>query len=297
MVNTCYNWFIAINGLIEALKADKGGVIACTAALCDDKQIPEQTGVMLAQTVKDKLGDFKQPTVNSIHSFIRDVVMKRANNVVYIFNETELAQFAKEKRRDFDVLDLDKDALFSGVVRALLWLRGVQAGAKPEVIVTLGLHGALYLDKDDDLHYCRVMRDRELQRVAGEKNAIGDLFAAVVLGIYYGRGQRGIIPIRNSNGDTIKESYIPPLLIAASAAADDGVYNGFMGVTPTYTNSLIEMKVTHYSFLGSIHDIDPASYAGKVGRVFEQKLNGLRKGVIQDPRALGQLVDRNLLTS
>lgn len=299
MVNTCYNWYTALNGLIEALKAKEGGVIACTAALCDDKQIPQETGAKLAEIAKDKLGDYMQPTVTSIHSFIRDVVMKRADNLVYIFNEAELANFVKETRYQLDVLDLDKDAIFSGIVRALLWLRGIQAGVKPEMIVTLGMHGALYLDKNDNLHYCRVMTDREMQRIAGEKNAIGDLFAATVLGIYYSRGQRGVVPIvtPNSSGSKIAESYVPSVLIAASAAADDGVYNGFMEVTPRLISSLIETKVTHYSFLGSIHEIDPGNYAGKVGVVFERKLEGLQKGVIKDPCALSQLVDRNLLTS
>jgi hypothetical protein len=295
MVNSCPSWFTALNGLIEILKARKGGVIACTAALCDDTQIPNETGAMLAQIARKELGDFKQPTVDSIHSFIRNEVMKRANNFIYIFNEMELAHFIKECR-DIDVLDLDKDALFSGIVRALRWLRGVQAGAKPEVVVTLGTHGALYLDKDDALHYCRTMTDREMQRVAGEKNAIGDLFAAMVLGVHYGRGERGIVAILGLDGSEITKSHVPSLLIAASAAADDGVYNGFMNVTPTYINSLIQMKVNHYSFLGSIYDIDPRNYVGKVGKVFEQKIDVLRKCVIKESCTLGQLVDRNLLT-
>ena len=301
MVNTCYNWYAALNGLIEALKAKGGGVVACTAALCDDKQIPQEIGAELAKIAKDKLSDYTQPTVPSIHSFVHDVIMKRANNLVYIFNESELAYFVKKTRLQFDVLDLDKDAIFSGIVRALHWLRGIQAGAKPEIIVTLGMHGALYLDKEDDLHYCRTMTDKEMQRVAGEKNAIGDLFASMVLGLHYARGERGLVPIVTSNDSVIKESYVPSVLIAASAAADDGVYNGLMGVTPSYISSLIARKVTHYSFLGSINEIDPANYAGKVGIVFEQKLNGLlnglRKGFIKESRALSQLVDRNLLTA
>lgn len=296
MVNTCYNWSSAINGLVEVMRSDGGGVIACTESLCDDKPIPENIGKGLAEIVRAKLGEYNKPLIPSIRSFIRDVVMPNKDNIVYIFNEAELAHFLKETRASFDVLDLENDALFSGIIRGLVWLRGVQSGAKPEMIVTLGKHGALYLDKNDNLHYCRVMTDREIQRVAGEKNAIGDLFAAVVLGIVYGRSNQGIVDIFDTKGNRIAESYVPSCLIAASAAADTGIYDGFMGVTPINVNSLIQRKVTHYSFFGSIHNIDPADYAGKVGLVFERKMERLRVGVIKDPCPLNQLVDPNLLT-
>jgi hypothetical protein len=298
MVNTVYPWHVAVNALIEALRAKRGGVIACTIPLCDFNLIPENIGAELADLTREKLGgDFKDSFVRSIYSFIRDVVMKRSDNLVYIFNEAELAHFAREKRKEFGVLNLNREAIFSGVVRALHWLRSVQDGAKPEIIVTLGKHGTLYLDKEDDLHFCSVLLEQEIHKAVGNKNAIGDLFAAMVLGIHYARGGRGIVPILAPDGDVIKYSYVPSTLIASTAAAEDGVYNGFMRVDPQSINRLIELKVPHYSFFGSIYDIALGETEDSVEEMLTKGLTGLRKGSVEVCCSLDQLVDDNLLTA
>jgi hypothetical protein len=296
MVNTCYSWSFAINGLIEAALSERAGVIACTQSLCCKDPIYEPAKDSLNELMDitaSKLNRTPSLKSPSVYAFIRDVIMKFSKNLIYIFNEDELAYFVEG---NFDVKDIDDDAIMSGIIRALRWLRGVQGGLKPVLVVTLGRDGALYLDQDDYLHYCRVMTDREMQRVAGEKNAIGDLFAATILGITYGRGNRGEVSILAPDGNELMKSYVPSILVASSAAADSGVYDGFMGVTAKSVSSIIQRKADHYSFLGALQDIDASEYAGKIQAVLEKRLDKMRKGFIRETVPLNQLVDSNLLT-
>ena len=120
--------------------------------------------------------------------------MPRSGDIIYVFNEHELDNFIGGTGETLFRVP-DSVVLFGNVIKALRKLRDFQRGARPRVFVTLGADGAICLDADNLLHFCRVARSQEVQKVLRERNAIGDLFAATLLGLYASGAERKYVPI------------------------------------------------------------------------------------------------------
>lgn len=300
MVNTVYAWQLAFNALIECMIAPMGGAIACTESLCNRTVLSENDRDYIAQLAQDKLGITSLPNPLSLQSFILDVMMPSSEKIIYLMNDAELAHIAERAISEFDIMYVTggepHGIMFSGMIRALKWLRKCQRDVCPEMIVTLGEDGAIFLDSDNDLHYCRVTTDQEMGRSPhGEKKAIGDLFASIILALHYGMEDRGKIAIRGDGNNIIKKSAVPLMLIAASATADAGVYDGIWHVNPKCVDGLIQDKHTHYAFLGPLEEVDIKNWATLVAEV---NFNILAKGRIRkdDLKTLDQLVNPKLLS-
>jgi len=302
MVNSVYSREFAMNALLECMKASQGGIIACTASLCHhDDLFNDAEAEKFTALLQEQLGTTESLTANkdSIYTVIKDIMMPSSDKITYIFNEDELDHFISLINNEFDVMYRGKrtGALFSGVLRALQTLRDVQKGKMPPIVVTLGADGALYLDNENGLHYCSVITDQQMGRKSyGEKKAIGDLFAAVITAIAYGRGDRGVVQIRGSDSKIkkSKESSAPSILLTASATADIGVYDGFMQVRPSAINEILTKKVAlgHYMYLGILNEVK------KVSAMFSDiNMEDFRKGTISeaDTCSLENLVEAGLV--
>jgi hypothetical protein len=300
MVNTCYNVFSALNGLLESVKPGRRAVIACTQSLCSQEDLPKSVQRILLEWVKQHCS-LELTKIKSVYDFVKSFIMRESDVVTYIFNEEELDHFMKPE--GIAILNVTfRRPLFDAILSALNRLRQMQVGKKPEMVVTLGEQGALYLDKNDGLHYCRVSKPEEVKRVPRERNAIGDLFASFIVAAVCSRGNRAQVKLMDPRtGQELSQTHVPSVLIAACAGAEAGVYDGFMEVDPVVVNSLIHTKVNgaHYSYLGKLSDpqLAPTNFAGAEAKwVFETMLPDLCKAIVTQAVTLEDLVDPALLT-
>lgn len=268
MVNTIYNWRMAVWALLEATRA-AGCVIACTESLCSKKPIPQPLAAELAGYAKDRLG-LARPLepVQSVHQFIKDMILARDWESklppVWIFNETELGHFV-DLPIWIKIGPVRKYVSTARILEGLIKFRDIEKSqgksTRSAVFVTCGKFGAFALDQHDNLHHCDTLT---LNERVQEKNAIGDLFASVPLGVL----ASGIIekardlPGPGPSGARSHDSPVAPDqlwiaygLLAASAAADSGVYDGFCHVSVAQVNSRLALKAGNYSYLSSVREL------------------------------------------
>jgi hypothetical protein len=291
LVNTIYNVYLASACLAAAMESS-AGVVACTESLLNESRISSEEA---RAHVRD-LG--ASGDVDSIFGFFRNVVLPSASGLTYVFNESEFHHLIKWRSKADEriyVKNGDGRILFDQLVLGLSRFRELHAPHKLNVIVTVGSFGAFWLDQDDDLHYCAVLTSDETGKVEGQKNAIGDLFTGVLTALMFGYEGNHRVQIYDRYNAVIKESVVPPMLIAASAAADAGVFDGFYKVREKSVNSNIHLKTNHYRFLGKLNEIVLPKQLESLEEMLRSRLPDITRGQIKGATVLDQIVPGGLL--
>ena len=291
LVNTVYNVYLASACLCTAMHQPTG-VIACTESLLSDSKFstPDAKAYVAARAASSDL--------DSIFGLFRKVVLPSAKSLTYVFNESEFHHLIRWRSRGDDrvhVKNGDGRVLFDQVVLGLETFREMQAPHRANVIVTVGSLGAFWLDPEDDLHYCGILTSDETGKVEGQKNAIGDLFTGVLTALMYGSDGNHRVEIYDRQDRVIKESFVPPMLIAASAAADAGVFDGFYKVREKSVNSNIHLKTNHYRYLGKLENIPITKELETLEEMLRTRLPDVTVGHVKGATVLDQIVPRSLL--
>jgi hypothetical protein len=289
LINTIYNVYLA-SACLAAAKAQPAGVIACTESLLSESKI----STVAAKAHIERCGAPSE--VDSIFDFFKTVVLPSARALTYIFNESEFHHLIKYRttgNQRIYVKNGDGRVLFDQLVLGLQEFGAWHAPHKVNVIITVGSFGAFWLDPDNDLHYCGVLTGDEAKKVEGQKNAIGDLFAGVLTALMYGYDGKHQAEIHNKN-QVIKESFVPSMLIAASAAADAGVFDGFYKVREKSVNSNIHLKTNHYRFLGKLDEIPITKHLESLEEMLKTRLPDITRGHVKGAAVLDQIVPKSL---
>ncbi len=292
LVNTAYNVFLASAALTRAITAPSG-VMACTESLLSEHVFPADIKSRLRLQHGEHLG-----TANSIFHYFRTSVLPAASNLTYIFNEDEFHHLVKFRARPDErihVKDGDGRILFDQLILGMQKFREWEGARHLNLVITVGEFGAFWLDAEDDLHYCAVLTSEETGKVEGQKNAIGDLFAGVLTGLLFMTHGRCEVEILDGSGGLVKRSTVPAMLIAASAAADAGVFDGFHKVRARSVNSNIHLKTGQYRFLGKLGEIKMVKNLESLENMLRTRVRDLTKGNIKVATVLEEIVSQSVL--
>lgn len=211
MVNTVYAPLVALDGLANAAYPDSFGVLALTKSLCSKKPVRDT----IVERIRSRHPKLCQdlPDGTSVYSFIRNVVLPRAN-CICVMNEDELAHFTDDEFFVTKERSKSKVPLLDGIVRAMKTFRSFQGPVKHRVYVTAGPYGSFVLTEKDHLVYCGTYNDPH--RPPQGKTAIGDTYATSILAV-------------ETIGNYISRYIIPAedVIRAAAATADASVFYGF----------------------------------------------------------------------
>jgi hypothetical protein len=292
LVNTIYNVHMACAALSKAMEAPSS-VVACTISLLSEDPIPPK--------LRDSLKPYGiSDKIDSVYSLFKNVILPESPNLTYIFNEAEFHHLLRHRYPGDEriyVLNGEGRILFDQLILGMRRFRQLQAPHKTHLVVTVGEFGAFWLDMEDDLHYCAVLTSEQTGKVETQRNAIGDLFAGVLAALLYGYNGTYVDEIFcPSSGEIVEESLVPPILTAASAAADAGVFDGFYSVREASVNSNIHPKTRHrhYRFFGNLNEIRTFRDLISLEEVLKNHLGDLTKGEIRASAVVNQLVPRSL---
>ena len=265
LVNTIYNDKVAIYALTEAMRAE-AMIIACTESLCADDAIDASLDAELVKFVNNHLGLIEGmgiKKIGSVHKFLQNFVLPNARKTeipqIWIFNETEFGHFLEAlvwmQVGNQGKHIINTQEILKGFKTFRQFEHRESGKVKSVIFVTCGNLGAFALDSNDNLHFCSVL---DLKVPVQEKNAIGDLFASIILGVVAGgicdRAKTLSTPSKNPSGFVFDKNHqwVAYALLAASAAADSGVYDGFRHVTVANLNARLSRKAENYAYLGHI---------------------------------------------
>jgi hypothetical protein len=210
MVNTVYSPLVALDGLANASYNESFAVLALTKSLCSKKPVPDS---VLAR-IRARHPQVCQNVADapSVHSFIKQIVLPRAN-CVCVMNEDELAYFT-EHEIFANSKGRTKVPFLGALICAIKNFRSFQGPVKHRVYVTAGSYGSFVLTEHNHLIYCATYNDP--LRLSLGKTAIGDTYATTVLAI-------------ETIGNYISRYVIPAedVIRAAAAAGDASFYYGF----------------------------------------------------------------------
>jgi hypothetical protein len=233
MVNTVYNNSLAVGGLTEAVSDGKLGVLALTDSLCRTEKFSDEEKAYF----DEMYGRETFNGINSMYSFVIKLVLGSSSPIT-IMNEAELEHLTGVKVNDRN--DGASHVYFDRVLQGLKRVREYQLSHKPRIYFTMGANGSLCLDENDVLHYHGIT-DSGLKR---GKNAIGDTYAAAILGAeHIGRFYR-----RNLSPSVIMD--------IAAAAADAAVAEGVDRIDVPAVDRALTKSHAAYIELGPLAGID-----------------------------------------
>ncbi len=235
MVNTVYNNMLAINGLMDAGRDDKLGVLALTTSLCRKENFTEEE----KSYFNEQYGAETFEGINNIYNFLTNLLLGNSEPIL-IMNEDELEHMSGVNI--VEKVDEKSFIYFDRVLQGLKRMREYQRGHKPRIYFTMGSNGSLCLDENDVLHYHGVTDD-VYGRKKG-KNAIGDAYASAVLCAEHKSRRR--------------EKNLPAsrVMDIAAALADAAVAEGVEYTDAAAVDRALTESYKNYIELGEIQEVD-----------------------------------------
>ena len=277
MVDTVYSQIVALDALANTLYPGTFAVLALTKSLCSKTPIPSP----VFQAVRKRHPNIfrEAPKVESIHDFLRRVVLPRGN-CVCVMNDEELANFT-----EFNLFTNGGGSQIpslAGIVEALKRFREFQKELRHRVYITAGRWGSFVLDEKNHLIYCGVYVDNG--RSPKGKTAIGDTYATFVLSI-------------ETIGNYIRPYVIPAedVIRAAAAGSDACIYYGFGEYTLAEVNLYVGQANRIVADLGPLDKFPTKEWGMGLDRVMEREYLRIGEPCSRVPNTLAEVIGKAFL--